>query len=285
VTAAGECVGRTADDTLAEVMPFLKSPKTRKYMGKQDRMAVIAAGRALAGAGLDDAVKRDRVGFYLAVGFIPFERAEIEALARNSLAAGEFSMEQFSKVGIDQVNPLLTFRCLPNMPMFHVSLNFGLRGPYFVTYPGAGQFYVALEQAVHALEAGEIDCALVGGVADQDNFLVSFHHGRMPPYAGARPADGAAFVLLERARFAEERGIEARLRLVELDVGYQSAAAIHRERFKVAHDEVTNPESYLGAASTPWFIAREAARAGDAPLVHAVETLDGLRAGSRWERA
>ena len=51
------------------------------------------------------------------------------------------------------LNPLLTFRCLSNMPAFHVSVNFDVQGPYFVTYPGAGQLYLALEEAVDALRA------------------------------------------------------------------------------------------------------------------------------------
>ena len=116
-----------------EVLPWLKSRKMRKYMGKQDELAVIASGKAFRMAGIADADARERVGIYLCVGYIPFERADIEALTTHSIRGGRFSMELFSTAGIEQVNPLLTFRCLPNMPIFHVSLNFGICGPYFVT--------------------------------------------------------------------------------------------------------------------------------------------------------
>lgn len=284
VTAAGECVGLTGEESLAAVTPFLKSPKTRKYMGHQDRMAVIAAGRALEGIALDDDARRDRIGIFAAIGYIPFERAEIELLAENSLGdGGGFSMERFSTVGIHQVNPLLAFRCLPNMPVFHVSLNFGLQGPYFVTYPGAGQFYVALEEAVAALEAGEIDRALVGGVADQRNFLVTFQHDREPPYAGAQPTDAAAFVMIERVD--GDRAV-AGLRLAALDVAYDAAAvdAPHRESMKGAAGDATNPGPYLGPASLPAFVAREL-RASRGAAVHELVTADGIRAASTWERA
>jgi 3-oxoacyl-(acyl-carrier-protein) synthase len=146
-----------------EVLPFLKSRKMRKYMGKQDELAVIAAGEALRMSGIATPMleaDEAKTGVYLCVGYIPFERADIDALTSGSIRDGEFSMECFSTVGIEQVNPLLTFRCLPNMPIFHVSLNFGLRGPYFVTYPGIGQLYLALELAATALRSGEIDCTL-----------------------------------------------------------------------------------------------------------------------------
>ena len=88
-------------------------------------------------------------------------------------------MRRFATEGYLAPNPLLTFRCLPNMPAFHVSINFDLQGPYLVTYPGAGQLYAALEEARVALETGAIDVALVGGVAHQRNFLVEHHVRRL----------------------------------------------------------------------------------------------------------
>lgn len=52
----------------------------------------------------------------MCVGFIPFERTDIETIAQHSTQDGTFSMARFSTEGMAQVNPLLTFRCLPNMP-------------------------------------------------------------------------------------------------------------------------------------------------------------------------
>ncbi|APV50707.1 hypothetical protein BWI17_14045 [Betaproteobacteria bacterium GR16-43] len=268
---------RDGDDTMSAVVPFLRVPKTRKFMGKQDRMAVIAAGRALAGVDLP-AEARIRTGFYLAVGFIPFERPEIETLAEHSAEAGAFSMARFSGEAIHRVNPLLTFRCLPNMPMFHVSANFGVMGGYLVTYPGAGQLYVALQEAACALEAGEIDRALVGGVADQDNFLVEFGLRRSPPCDGARPVDAAAFVLLEREADARARGVTPGLRLTALDVAYNP-------REEATHEETPNAggHDYFGPASLPMALT-EAFRERRS-LRHRVTTRDGFDAASTWEAA
>ncbi|MGH9856483.1 MAG: beta-ketoacyl synthase N-terminal-like domain-containing protein, partial [Acidobacteriota bacterium] len=148
------------------------------FMGKQDQLAVIAAGMAARDAGLSEKDLRCKTGIYLCVGYIPFEQQDIESIARNSTIDGKFSMDLFSTKGFEQVNPLLTFRCLPNMPIFHVSFNLNIQGPYFITYPGPAQFYMALEQACIAIESGEIEFALVGGVADQNNFLVQHHYKR-----------------------------------------------------------------------------------------------------------
>src|SRR5688500_2534550 len=102
------------------IAPWLKQPKMKKFMGKQDQLAVIAAGLAAREAGLSEDDLRLRTGIYLCVGYIPFEQEDIESIARNSSRNGEFSMELFSTTGFQEVNPLLTFRCLPNMPIFHV---------------------------------------------------------------------------------------------------------------------------------------------------------------------
>ena len=261
----------------AEVLPWLKSRKMRKYMGKQDELAVIASGEALrmasGGAGDQRPAGGDsgaRTGLYLCVGYIPFERADIEALTSHSIHDGHFSMELFSTVGIEQVNPLLTFRCLPNMPIFHVSLNFGICGPYFVTYPGIGQFYLALERAVSALRSGEIDRALVGGVADQNNFLVDYHFERLGGGRAARD-DVAAVLCLERRGDAERRGARPRAELLELDIGYRPHDPLAEPRGDLHEDE-------FGPAALGFALQNEKTDL----LAHHVKTGDGFTASSRW---
>jgi hypothetical protein len=245
VTGVGCALG--AEDPL----PYMKSPKMLKFMGKQDRMAVVAASRAVQKAGVHSL----KTGIYMAVGSIPFEQQDIEPLARHSAKDGRFSMEAFSTTGLDQVNPLLTFRCLPNMPIFHVSLNLGVQGPYYVTYPGVGQFYQALQHAVWALEEGEIDRALVGGVADQDNFLVRTLRG------GGE--DAAGFLCLERNRGDL---------LLELELG--DGGETPGETLELNGRNVEIDRS-LGPGSLAFFMQR-------GELRHEVRTHDGLWARSAW---
>ena len=160
---------------------YLRTPKNRKFMGAQDHLAVCAAGQALAAARLTASDLGARAGLFLAVGFIPFERDDIDALITSSLDGDRISLERFGRDAFAVVNPLLTFRCLPNMPAYHVSACFDIQGEYYVTYPGAGQLYAAIEEAVDALTSGRIAIALVGAVADQTNFLVTHHHQRLRP--------------------------------------------------------------------------------------------------------
>jgi hypothetical protein len=254
-----------AQDSEIDVLPWLKYRKMKKFMGKQDELAVTACGLAARNARLSEEDLRTKTGLYLCVGFIPFERQEIETIARNSSDSGSFSMDLFSTKGFDEVNPLLTFRCLPNMPIFHVSLNLNIQGPYFITYPGAAQFYVALEQACIALEQKEIDFALVGGVADQNNFLVQHHYKRTRIGTKATP-DAAGFLCLER------NGTERVL--LGLRMNYQTRETAQRERW--ADTEV---KEHLGAASLA-VLLDQSPQTGN--VTHYIESVDGMQAESFW---
>jgi len=267
VTGVGHVVSTPCDPS-----PFLKVRKHRKFMGGQDDLAVVAAGRAIASAGLGDALG-ERAGLYLATGYIPFERADIELLLAGSLENGRFSMARFSTEGYNAVNPLLTFRCLSNMPAFHVSVNFDLQGPYFVTYPGPGQFYVALEEASAALESGAIDVALVAGVAHQDNFLVRHHFSRVDPPA-ERLVDAAGCIVLERASRA---GSRARGRFLERRLVYRPCDPLEDA---IAPRE-SGADGGLGPASLPVALSLR----GPGRFTHGILSRDGLEASSVWEFA
>ena len=261
---------------------YLKTPKSRKFMGGQDHLAVCAAGRALESAGLRSPELGSDAGLFLAVGYIPFEHPDIEALIDGSLEHGKISMQRFGNDGFAAVNPLLTFRCLPNMPAYHVSANFDFQGEYFVTYPGCGQFYAALQEAIAALVAGRIRVACVGAVAHQINFLVTHHYQRLrPPVAADRLRDGAAFIILEMNETCEVRGGNVRGYLKELSVEY----ALHdpfREELEpkeMLSADYPIPDGKYGAASLPVALAS----ISKGIVKHEIQTRDGITASSLWE--
>ena len=313
VTGLGDAVLDAGSEAVCNARSYLKTRKTRKYMGQQDHLAVVAAGRSLEAAALSGNELGERAGLYLSVGYIPFEQTDIDRLYVGSLVDGEFDPAAFSVDGFESIRPTLTFRCLPNMPAFHVSCNFDVQGPYFVTYPGVGQLYLALERALCDLQDGLVDVALVGGVAHQRNFLVTHHFSRCShPISSDRLADAAGFVVLETEERAAARAAKPRLKLAELSIQYTpfdpfEPGATHVESVRIPPESrLTSARDHgkIGAASSlsvkksasrvspgegelgPASLFVELNRMGDdAPgLVHRVTTRDGIRACSKWER-
>lgn len=279
-------------EATCDPMPFLKAPKLRKYMGVQDDLAVVAAANALRSAGLLGTALGERTGLYLVVGYIPFERSDIDGLLNGSLQDGQFDMSRFSTAGIRAVNGLLTFRCLPNMPAFHLSVNFEIQGPYFVTYPGPGQFYLALEQACLALCSRTIDVAIVGGVAHQRNFLVESHFQRLSsPVCPGQLCDAAGCVVLERAETLRDRMpgdgvikgtlLDHRFTYRAFDP-FEEAPAFEEQFLGI--EVLADDTACLGPASLPAVLSLQPMSAPGAPRVveHRLCTRDGMQATSRW---
>ena len=151
-------------------------------------------------------------------------------------------MKEFSTQGFDNINPILAFACLPNMPAHHISANFDLQGEYFITYPGAPQLYLALQEAVERLVEGSMDMVLLGGIADQNNFLVENHFRKQNPETVTPAADAACFVMLELEEHAAGRNQKPLARLRSLDLQYKPGPSMPAEK---------QPEIEFGPADLP----------------------------------
>lgn len=282
VTGAASVVLR--DGEPCDPSAFLKVRKSRKFMGLQDDLAVTAVGRAIEACGLG-APLGERAGLFCAIGFIPFRREDIDPVYDASVSDGRFDVRAFGAGGYGRAHPLLTFRCLPNMPAYHVSANFGIEGPYAVYYPGASQLYAALGEAVALLEEDAIDVAILAAACDQQNFLVRHHFTRIvPPVAADSLANVGAALVLERDERARARGATARAALVSLESTYEPpdvlapAPAASHESWTAPDGRVTEAHETLG----PAHLLVALAGAGSGIYRHALAARDGTRAQSVW---
>ncbi|MDH4129792.1 MAG: hypothetical protein OEV44_13625 [Spirochaetota bacterium] len=230
---------------VGNVNDYLASPKSRKFMGKQDFLTVTALGRALEGFDYDG----EKTGIYMSVGQIPFEKDILIDIARLSYYGNKFSMKQFVNNAVSTLNPLLTFRCLPNMPVYHASVNFGIKGPSYVTHPDIGEFYQCLERAINDLEKGKILTALVGGCVDVNNFLAK---RRITENINIDLllTDVAAFIVLELAESAIKNTHKIYYTLEETDFSYTSDC---ETTYSESFNDITY-NVYMGPASLALFL-------------------------------
>jgi 3-oxoacyl-(acyl-carrier-protein) synthase len=281
ILTGGGCVVGACDPT-----PYLRVRKSRKFMGLQDDLAVVAAGRALESAGLGRDLG-ERTGLFLAVGYIPFREEDILPVLAASMEGERFDVRRFGGGGFQRAHPLLTFRCLPNMPAYHVSVAFDVQGPYVVTYPGPAQLYAALEEATAALADGRIDVALVGGVAAQSNFLVRHHFARIePPVLPETLCDASAILVLETEAHARARNANVRGRLESVRAEYTppDVFAPGRASVETLEGATTPDDGELGPALLGVALARALETKSESPrtVKHVLESRDGVRAESLW---
>lgn len=201
-----------------KVTGIIKDRKQNKLFSKQDKLALISAHRAFEKSGIakKDPDYSEKTGVYYCVGTLPFEDRPLEKLAEQSQVDGKLNYQAFSTEGFNSLNPMLTFKCLPNMPLFHISYNLNITGRYFMTYPGTLDLFSALKRAIADLEEGIIKYAIVGAACDQKNFLVKHHLKRtQPEYADLAIDCSAAMILTLDDSF------EAIAEIDELTTNYQ----------------------------------------------------------------
>lgn len=271
--------------------PFLAVRKSRKYLSPQDDLVVVAAANALQKSNMTRGQLGLRAGLAVCVGYLSFDRKDTDPVLAVSVEDERFSMRRFSSEGMRKTHPLLTFRCLPNMPAFHVSVNFDLRGPYFCTYPSAAQTYAALQRAIDWIDDDEADVALVGAAAHQRNFLVEHHLGRLErPVAPSDLRDAGAVIVLERRSRAEARGAKPLAIIERPSVRYAprvpyepgAPAPYERWRFDKLHDEPLAPGDF-GCAAPLVQLERWIARGQSGYWEHDAQTRDGAQLASAWE--
>jgi hypothetical protein len=156
-----------------DVSSFVKDRKAVKFMSKQDVLALAGAYECVKSSDLTS-IELNETGIYVAVGILPFEEEFIRTLSERSSSEGRFDMERFSTQG-----------------------NLGIRGPHYITYPGAGQWACALERALRDLRSGRVRHALVGGVGDQNNFLARHYLKRIKSVSPIRDASSFWMLSLE----------------------------------------------------------------------------------------
>lgn len=224
--------------------------------GRNTHFALAACAQAWKSAGLDAAkLDLDRVGIYLGSGegSLDFEAFTGAALAswQADLAAND--MAKWAQMALEHMNVVRELEQEPNMPLSHLALMTGARGPAFNCLTACAASTQAIGEATEILREGRADVMIGGGAHSMIhpfgvtgfNLLTALSKANEDPPRASRPFDGkregfvlgegAGMVILETLDHARNRNANI---LAEV-AGYGSTA----DAFRITDQE---PEG-LGA--------------------------------------
>ena len=213
--------------------------------GRNTRFALGACAQAWKAAQLDAAnLDLDRVGIYLGSGEGSLDFDAYTAAALSGWADGATSLNtvQWAHVAAERMNWARELEQEPNMPLSHLALLTGARGPAFNCLTACAASTQAIGEATEILRRGDADIMIGGGAHSMIhpfgvtgfNRLTALSIANENPPKASRPFDarrggfvlgeGAGMVILETLDHAQARQAPI---LAEV-VGYGSTADAFR---------------------------------------------------------
>ena len=234
----------------AEVKDFrfedhVANREAHKGVGRNTQFALAACLQAWKAAGLNGAkLDLDRVGIYLGSGegSLDFDAFTTAALSAWKAYAGALDMVKWGQLATELMNVTRELEQEPNMPLSHLALLTGARGPALNCLTACAASTQAIGEAAHILRRGDADVMIGGGAHSMIhpfgvtgfNRLTALSTANDDPPRASRPFDaqrggfvlgeGAGMVILETLEHAQQRGAPI---LAEV-AGYGSTADAFR---------------------------------------------------------
>jgi 3-oxoacyl-[acyl-carrier-protein] synthase II len=213
--------------------------------GRNTQFALAACKQAWEAAKLDrEKLDLDRVGIYLGSGegSLDFDAYTTAALSSWKQELSGLDTVKWAQVAMERMNVVREFEQEPNMPLSHLALLTGARGPAFNCLTACAASTQAIGEATEILRRGDADVMVGGGAHSMIhpfgvtgfNRLTALSTANDRPTCASRPFDnarggfvlgeGAGVVILETLEHAQRRGAKI---LTEV-VGYGSTADAFR---------------------------------------------------------
>jgi len=202
-----------------------EDPEAWKYRGRHSKFAAGAATQAVESSGIrDSSLDPTRFGIYLGSGegnqdFFSFTRMMAAALEGETL-----DVAQFTKAGLETLNPITELEQEPNMPSSHLASLFDAQGPSANCLTACAASSQAVGEASEIIRRGDADVMLSGGAHSMIhpfgvtgfNLLTALSTRNDEPTKASRPFDrlrdgfvlgeGSGMVILEDLERAKARG-------------------------------------------------------------------------------
>jgi 3-oxoacyl-[acyl-carrier-protein] synthase II len=232
---------------------FIDTVAEHPGIGRNTRFALGACAQAWKMAGLpplssqassSQSLDLDRVGIYLGSGEGSLDFAAYTAAALSAWKDGATQLDsvKWAEIAFERMSATCELEQEPNMPLSHLALLTGARGPAMNCLTACAASTQAIGEATEILRRGDADVMIGGGAHSMIhpfgvtgfNRLTALSTQNENPTAASRPFDaqrggfvlgeGAGMVILETLEHAQKRGAKI---LAEV-VGYGSTADAFR---------------------------------------------------------
>jgi 3-oxoacyl-[acyl-carrier-protein] synthase II len=226
----GEVADLNPDDFVAR--------RAQRTMTRADVLAMTGASLAIADAALELG-DPERAALFTGGNK---EISDPTDMLAATLAArgtdGRVDLREFGASARSSVHPLFYVQGLQAASLFYISQAHGLKGANTYFAGGAESGATAIGRAFRAIERGEADVAVAGGFDDAVTWwnmskldaTGMLSPDAIRPYDRARDGtilgEGAAFLVLERAERARERGARIHARLAGFGSAFDAAAIV-----------------------------------------------------------
>ena len=211
--------------------------------GRNIRFAIGAATQAVRDSGIaDKAFEPARFGVYLGAGEGQQDFMLFMSLVARAQRNGEIDLAEFTKSGLELLNPQAEMEQEPNMPAGHLASLFNAQGPNVNCLTACAASSQAIGEATEIIRRGDADVMLSGGAHSMIhpfgvtgfNLLTALSTHNDDPQRASRPFDrdrdgfvlgeGAGMLILEDLDHARLRGAQ----IYGEVLGYGSSADAYR---------------------------------------------------------
>jgi 3-oxoacyl-[acyl-carrier-protein] synthase II len=222
---------------------YVDNPDRFEYAGRNIRYAIGAAVQAVKAAGIEEGtIDPARFGVYLGAGEGQQDFFLFMKLIAEAQRDGVFDVAEFTRRGLEQLNPKFEMEQEPNMPAGHLASLFNAQGPNLNCLTACAASSQAIGEATEIIRQGEADVMLSGGAHSMIhpfgltgfNLLTALSTHNENPQAASRPFDknrdgfvlgeGAGMLILEELEHSRKRGAP----IFGEVVGYGSTADAYR---------------------------------------------------------
>lgn len=202
-----------------------EDPEQWKHQGRHTLFAIGAGKKAMADAGiLDEGIDPTRLGVYTGSGEGQQDFDRFTKMMVAALEGEQFDLGQFTRRGLEVLNPIAEVEQEPNMPAAHLASLFNAQGPNLNCLTACAASSQAIGEATEIIRRGEADAMLAGGTHTMIhpfgvtgfNLLTALSTRNDEPQKASRPFDrnrdgfvlgeGSGMVVLEALEHARRRG-------------------------------------------------------------------------------